>query len=107
MGSASELEYHLLPARDLKLIQDQDYAQLAQQTTELKRMLAALLQKLKADPARCKPVLPYAIVFSEHGSPLARSHRTGLDSARPFRRRLRAAQARRAAGQFLRLTAES
>jgi four helix bundle protein len=49
MGSASELEYHLLLARDLKLIKPKDYAELAQRTTEVKRMLAALIQKLNAD----------------------------------------------------------
>ena len=49
MGSASELEYHLLLARDLKLIRPQDYDALNQRATELKRMLTALLQKLNAD----------------------------------------------------------
>jgi four helix bundle protein len=49
MGSASELEYHLLLARDLKLIKPADYEQLAPCATELKRMLTALLQKLNAD----------------------------------------------------------
>jgi four helix bundle protein len=49
MGSASELEYHLLLARDLKLIRPQDYDALDQRATELKRMLTALLQKLNAD----------------------------------------------------------
>jgi len=49
MGSASELEYHLLLARDLKLLKPADYDQLAPRTTELKRMLAGLLQKLTAD----------------------------------------------------------
>jgi four helix bundle protein len=49
MGSASELEYHLLLARDLKLITGEDYQQLAQQTTEVKRMLSRLLQKLNAE----------------------------------------------------------
>jgi four helix bundle protein len=49
MGSASELEYHLLLARDLKLINPADYDQLTPRATELKRMLTALLQKLKAD----------------------------------------------------------
>ena len=45
-GSASELEYQLLLARDLKLIQPNDYERLAQQTTEIKRMLTVLVQKL-------------------------------------------------------------
>ncbi len=49
MGSASELEYHLLLARDLKLIKPEDHEDLAGRTTELKRMLTGLLQKLRAD----------------------------------------------------------
>ena len=48
-GSASELEYQLFLARDLKLIQPNDYERLAQQTTEIKRMLTVLVQKLNAD----------------------------------------------------------
>ena len=48
-GSASELEYHLLLARDLKLLKAGDYAPLADHVIELKRMLTALIQKLKAD----------------------------------------------------------
>ena len=49
MGSASELEYHLLLAKDLKLLKLKDHAELSQCTTEVKRMLTALLQKLNAD----------------------------------------------------------
>ena len=49
MGSASELEYHLLLAKDLKLIKPADYEELAPRATELKRMLTGLLQKLNAD----------------------------------------------------------
>lgn len=48
-GSASELEYHLLLAHDLKLITSSDYGRLAEQTTEIKRMLTALIQKLIAE----------------------------------------------------------
>jgi four helix bundle protein len=48
MGSASELKYHLLLAKDLKLIKTLDYEQLSPQTTELKRMLTGLMQKLRA-----------------------------------------------------------
>ena len=47
-GSASELEYHLLLAHDLKLI-DQDYGRLAEQTIEITEMLTALIQKLNAE----------------------------------------------------------
>jgi len=46
---ASELEYHLLLAKDLKLIKPKDHAELSPRATELKRMLTALLQKLNAD----------------------------------------------------------
>ena len=49
MGSASELEYHLLLAKDLKLIKPQDHAELSQKATELKRMLTGLHKKLKAE----------------------------------------------------------
>ncbi len=49
MGSASELEYHLLLARDLKLLKAKDYERLAQQTGEVKRMLTGFMHKLKAD----------------------------------------------------------
>ena len=48
-GSASELEYQLLLARDLKLIQPGHYEQLEQQTTEIKRMLTVFVQKLTAE----------------------------------------------------------
>jgi four helix bundle protein len=49
MGSASELEYHLLLAKDLELINVKDHEDLALRATELKRMLTALLQNLNAD----------------------------------------------------------
>lgn len=48
-GSASELEYQLLLAHDLNLIQLDDYEQLVQQTTDIKRMLTVFARKLKAD----------------------------------------------------------
>jgi four helix bundle protein len=49
-GSASELEYHLLPARDLHLIQATDHDRLAAETGDIKRVLTALIPKLTADP---------------------------------------------------------
>ena len=48
-GSASELEYQLLLARDLKLIQPGDYENLSEQTVEIKRLLTDLVQKRTAD----------------------------------------------------------
>ncbi len=49
MGSASELEYHLLLAHDLDYLEDLNYQHLADCTTEVKRMLASLIKKLKAE----------------------------------------------------------
>ena len=49
MGSASELEYHLLLARDLHMLKVPDYDQLEGDVTEVKRMLSAFIQKLHAD----------------------------------------------------------
>jgi len=49
MGSASELEYHLLLARDLSFVDEGSYQQLQEPTIEVKRMLTALIRKLTAD----------------------------------------------------------
>jgi four helix bundle protein len=49
MGSASELEYHLLLAKDLNYLQPQDYDRLVERTREVKRMLAPFINRLKAD----------------------------------------------------------
>jgi four helix bundle protein len=49
MGSASEVEYQLLLARDLALLDQVSYERLAKQCTEVKRMLTALIKKLTAD----------------------------------------------------------
>jgi four helix bundle protein len=51
MGSASELEYHLLLANDLELLSNTDHQELAGNLTEVKRMLGGLIGKVKAD--RC------------------------------------------------------
>ena len=49
MGSASELEYHILLALDINLLNSSDYERLTTEVTEVKRMLTAFLQKLRAD----------------------------------------------------------
>ncbi len=49
MGSASELEYHLLLARDLGYLVAADYEQLLASVIEVKRMLASLITKIKND----------------------------------------------------------
>jgi four helix bundle protein len=48
-GSASELEYHLLLAHELKLIEMPTYSSLLNEVTEVKRMLSSLTHKLTAD----------------------------------------------------------
>jgi four helix bundle protein len=47
MGSASELEYHLLLARDLAYLSAQDYQELSQGAGEVKRMLSTFITKLR------------------------------------------------------------
>lgn len=49
MGSACEVEYHLLLAHDLKFLNQSDYQQLDGRITEIKRMLASLIRKLNAE----------------------------------------------------------
>jgi four helix bundle protein len=47
MGSASELEYQLLLSHDLKLVSTIIYAELAERTTEVKKMLASLVRGMR------------------------------------------------------------
>ncbi len=48
-GSASELEYHILLANELGFLEVRQYERLAGEVTEVKRMLASSIQKLRAD----------------------------------------------------------
>ena len=48
-GLSNELEYHLLLAKDLNFLKPEEHCALANRTTEIKRMLFALVKKLKAD----------------------------------------------------------
>ncbi len=48
-GSASELEYHFLLAHDLGFMGDACHKSLDHMVTEVKRMLASLIQKVAAD----------------------------------------------------------
>ena len=47
-GSASEAEYHILLARDVNLLSEQDFRRLSRQADELQRMLTALIQSFHA-----------------------------------------------------------
>lgn len=49
MGSASELEYLVLLARDLNFLGKEECNTLMNEITEVKRMLASFIQKLKTD----------------------------------------------------------
>ena len=46
MGSASEVEYHLLLARDLGYVEEDQYRLTSHQVAEIKRMLSGLIQKV-------------------------------------------------------------
>ena len=64
-GSASELEYQILLAHDLKLIPSGRYEELSQEITEIKRMLTVFVQKLTADrsPETCLGVTAGSLCF--------------------------------------------
>jgi four helix bundle protein len=49
LGSASELEYHILLSHELGYLDKSQYESLDSNTTEVKRMLTSFIQKLKAD----------------------------------------------------------
>ena len=49
IGSASELEYHLMLARDLCILQTTDYERLSGGVVEVKKMLASLIRACRAD----------------------------------------------------------
>jgi four helix bundle protein len=48
IGSASELENHLLLAQDLAFVKPTDYERLTGEVTELKRMLTSFVKNLKS-----------------------------------------------------------
>jgi four helix bundle protein len=49
MGSASELQYHVLLARDLGLLDKSTHDHIANDVSEIKRMLTSFIKKLNAD----------------------------------------------------------
>jgi four helix bundle protein len=49
MGSATELECHLLLARDLQFIKNSEYENTIGDVSEVKRMLTSFIKKLKAE----------------------------------------------------------
>src|SRR5436309_1485656 len=55
MGSASELEYHLMLAGDLGFFTQETYKLLSTQASEVKRMLGSYIQKTDSDMRNHKP----------------------------------------------------
>ncbi len=51
LNSASELEYHLIVAQDIRGISRNDFESLSAQTIEVRRMLYGLLTRVVAGPA--------------------------------------------------------
>jgi len=51
LGSASELDYHLLLARDLGLLSGEAYGGLTTDVSEVRRMLASLVARLRSGRA--------------------------------------------------------
>jgi four helix bundle protein len=49
MGSASELEYHFLLSKDLGFLEVDDHSRVQDKVEEVKRMLAALIQKVDSE----------------------------------------------------------
>jgi len=47
MGSASELDYHLLLSRDLGLLKDDEYQRTSKDLTEVRKMLTSLLNSIE------------------------------------------------------------
>ena len=56
LGSANELQYHLLLARDLNYIDACAHAELANETMEVRSMLAHLIQSLQQSRPRLQTV---------------------------------------------------
>jgi four helix bundle protein len=49
MGSAAELEYHLLLSLDLNLLAQLEHEKLSAQVVEVKQMLTSLIKRIRAD----------------------------------------------------------
>ena len=55
-GSASEVEYQLLLARDLGYLSIDDHSALSGEVVEIRRMILAFTKKLKTTPQSSKPI---------------------------------------------------
>jgi four helix bundle protein len=55
LNSSSELEYHIILARDTKAISEEDFLSLVSQTIRVRKMLYALLKRLSAGGKQERP----------------------------------------------------
>jgi four helix bundle protein len=55
LSSASELEYHLIIARDLSLVRQTDFVSLVTQVIEVRRMIHGLLNRMKSNDEPTPP----------------------------------------------------
>ena len=60
LNSASELEYHLILARDTKIIPESEFVSLVSETIRVRKMLYALMKRLAASTAQQSPKPPAA-----------------------------------------------
>jgi four helix bundle protein len=52
VGSASELEYHLMMARDLQVLSNTEFDSLHAEAIEIRKMLCGLISKVKSPSSR-------------------------------------------------------
>jgi four helix bundle protein len=76
--SASELDYQLLLAHDLKLMRSDSYHRLASEVFDLRRMLTALSKRLIAD--RSPPVAAAAVASVSSVLPAASQQRSAASA---------------------------
>jgi len=58
LNSSSELEYHLIVARDTKVIAESDFVSLISQTITVRKMLYGLLKRLSTTNRESTPKTP-------------------------------------------------
>jgi four helix bundle protein len=58
LNSTSELEYHLIVARDIEAITKSDFDSLLDQTIEVRRMLHGLLNRVLVLPRKATEISP-------------------------------------------------
>ena len=58
LNSASELEYHLLVARDIRLIRASDFESLSSRTVEVRKMLHGLQNRVTTSPRTPRKPVP-------------------------------------------------